>query len=280
MNVQLPQPTVEEVGRYYDQITDFYHIVWGESIHVGYWPDPAVDLPMAEAQDQYTDVMASYIKLQPGQRLLDVGCGTGQPAIRLAQATGGEVVGITISALQVERANQRAQEQGVSGQVRFELADAMAIPADDESFDAAWALETIFHMPDRGQVFREIMRILRPGGRLVIAEAFERAPLTDEQRAVIWGGVMANSYITLEAYERAVQEAGLVIDKTIDITTQTNNSLPKTIEALNRPDKQEQLRAFYDDDFIAMIQQAWSDLVDEYRRTMGYMMIVAHKPDQ
>lgn len=89
---------------------------------------------------------------------------------------------------------------------------------------------------------------------------------------------MATSYITLDAYVQAIQKAGFVVEDAIDITAQTNNSLPKTIEALDRPDKQEQLCAFYDEEFIAMIKHAWTDVVDEYRRAMGYMMIVAHKP--
>lgn len=273
----LPNLSAEDVGRYYDQITAFYHIIWGESIHVGYWPDPAENISMEDAQDHYTDLMIHHLRIQPGEQLLDVGCGTGEPALRLIRTTGAKVTGITISQVQVDSANQRAREQGLSDSAHFELVDAMMLPYEDESFDAAWALETLFHMPDRGQVLREIARVLRPGGRLVIAEAIETGTITDEQRAILWNGVQANSYITFDAYVQAVKAAGFSVDKEVDITHHTNNTLNWTMKRLEEPDRQAQLCTYYDEEFITMVRQAWKDVVDEYRATMGYMMLTAHK---
>jgi len=97
--MEIRKPTIEDISRHYDLMTDFYHIVLGESIHVGYWPDPNDPLDLPLAQECYTDLMIRRMPLQPGQRLLDVGCGTGQPVVRLAQATDGSVVGITINGI-------------------------------------------------------------------------------------------------------------------------------------------------------------------------------------
>ncbi|MFP4441084.1 MAG: SAM-dependent methyltransferase [Chloroflexaceae bacterium] len=125
------KPTIEDISRHYDLMTEFYHIVLGESIHVGYWPDPAEPLELPVAQECYTDLMIQRMPLQPGQRLLDVGCGTGQPAVRLAQATDGLVVGITINRNQVERATLRGQASGVTDRAVIDQMPALFRPIHD-----------------------------------------------------------------------------------------------------------------------------------------------------
>lgn len=278
MTEQQRIPTIEDIAAYYDQMTDFYATLWGESIHVGYWPDSASDISLEAAQDCYTDLMISRLSVQPGQRVLDVGCGTGEPAIRLSQQMGVEVVGITISHLQVARANARATRRGVPNQVRFEFINAMHLPYSPATFDAAWALESIFHMPDRSQVLREIKRVLRPGGRLVIAEAVEIGPMTDAERRVLWAGVQATSYITPAAYIQTLQAAEFSVQEVIDISAHTHKTLAKTVEAIHQPERTERLLTLYDQDFVTLMKQVWTDVVDSYQGKMGYMVFVAQKP--
>src|SRR6185436_18029774 len=94
----------------------------------------------------------------------------GAPAVRLAKASGAGVVGISVSEQDVRLANERARTEGVSDRVRFEQANMLALPFPDNTFDHAMALESIVHVPDRMRALREIARVLRPGGRIVLTD--------------------------------------------------------------------------------------------------------------
>ncbi|MGL5032720.1 MAG: methyltransferase domain-containing protein, partial [Microcystaceae cyanobacterium] len=88
-----------------------------------------------------------------------------------------------------KRAKERALEQGLAAQVHFEVANALEMPFADASFDWVWSLESGEHMPNKSQFLRECYRVLKPGGRLILATWCHRptnslaGPLTaDEQR--------------------------------------------------------------------------------------------------
>lgn len=185
MPTQNTLPVPEEVGKLYDRLTAMDTEGQGGSLHLGYWDLDALDVPLTEAADRLTDMMAERLQLSAGQRVLDVGCGLGQPAARIAAADGVHVTGLSISQDQVKRATELAEKAGLAAQLEFQHGDAMKLPFADESFDAAIAIESIFHMPDREQVLSEIARVLKPGGRLTLTDFFARAPIpADQQEAV------------------------------------------------------------------------------------------------
>jgi cyclopropane fatty-acyl-phospholipid synthase-like methyltransferase len=140
------------VGEFYDQVSDMLSEVLGGNLHFGYWRDAADDSSMTQAAERMTDIMINKLGVTTGQKVLDVGCGTGQPACRLARARGVTVTGVTLSQHQVELANRRAGAAGLGDQVTFQLADAMKLPFEPESFDAAWFFESLPHMTDKLQV--------------------------------------------------------------------------------------------------------------------------------
>jgi SAM-dependent methyltransferase len=160
-------PSVAEITAQYDKIGDITANLLGENIHLGYWRDDADQSSVQEATDRVSDMVFDRIKVSVGDRVLDVGCGNGRPAARLAGSTRAEVVGITNSEHHLRQARARAKP--AAGQVSFEFADAMEMPFHDETFDAAMAIESITLMPDPAAAIREIARVLRPGGRIGIA---------------------------------------------------------------------------------------------------------------
>lgn len=269
-------PTPDEVGAYYDLMGSFYATLWGENIHVGYWTGPDDTSSNIEAQDRLTDLLIEKVGLTTGQTLLDVGCGVGRPAIRLCQRTGASVTGITVSADQAARATRLADQNGVAERVRFRRADAMAIPFEDESFDAAWAFESLLHMPDRQQVLREIWRVLRPGGTFALTDVTEEQPLSDEQRALLYGSFMLRSLETIDRYPALVSAAGFVVDEVIDISAHTKRTLQFVSDALTQ--KRDEIRALYGDDLLATLEQAWPQLAVIQRDYLGYVVLVARKP--
>ncbi|MFF2376870.1 SAM-dependent methyltransferase [Streptomyces xiamenensis] len=219
-------PTPQAVGEFYDANNRAITEIYGGSMHYGYWLGPDDTSDFATAGERLTDLLIGRLGAGPGSEVLDLGCGTGGPGVRLARATGARVTGVSISAGDVALAGARAAAEGVAGQVRFELADAMELPYGDASFDAVLAFESIVHLPDRGRALREIARVLRPGGRLVLTDLVERgAPKEDEhkRRAVaemlaIW---RAAPMTRAEDYPGFARDAGLVIDEITDITEHT-----------------------------------------------------------
>ncbi|MFQ3633537.1 SAM-dependent methyltransferase [Roseiflexus sp.] len=273
---EIVHPTSEAVGAHYDLMGPFYATLWGDNIHVGYWTGPDDTSSNIEAQDRLTDLLISKVNLNAGQTLLDVGCGVGRPAIRLSLQTGAAVTGITVSADQVARATALADAYGVVDRVRFQLADAMALPFDDASFDAAWAFESLLHMPDREHVLREIWRVLRPGGRFVLTDVTEEQPLSNEQRTLLYKSFMLSSLETIERYPSLVTAVGFIVHEVIDISAHTKRTLQCVRDALAQ--KRDEIRALYGDDLLAMLEQAWPQLAVIQRDYLGYLVLVAQKP--
>ena len=146
------------VNRYYDLVTDFYEFGWGRSFHFA--PRRKGESFNASLlRHQY--FLAERLSLKPGMQVLDVGCGVGGPMANLARHTGASFFGINNNAYQVERAKLHTRD--VESLCRFIHGDYMQIPEGDERFDAAFAIESMPHAPDKTAAFREILRVLRPG---------------------------------------------------------------------------------------------------------------------
>lgn len=113
----------------------------------------------------------TLLDLLPGDRALDVGCGTGDEVIALAEELGptGRAVGADASATMVAVGRRRAIEEGIAA--TFVQADAQHLPFADASFDGVRAERLLQHVPDADLALRELVRVARAGGRIVLWEA-------------------------------------------------------------------------------------------------------------
>jgi cyclopropane fatty-acyl-phospholipid synthase-like methyltransferase len=272
-------PTTVEVGQYYDTLGAFYQILWGDSIHFGYWPDPTdANVSMAQAQALFTELLINELGVQAGQKVLDVGCGTGQPGVQLAQTAGALVTGITVSQTQVAAAQQRSAAAGTADSARFELVNAMELPYADASFDAAWAFESIFHMPSRAQVFREMARVVRPGGRVAVADFVTLRPMTQAEIDIAYPAFAVSEIGSLEGYIDDLKAAGFTNVTCRDVTVNTiRPSNRATLANLQSEPHQEQLRSVYGDAQVATFLGGW-DAIRTVNETLAYIVLTADRP--
>ncbi|HSW12478.1 MAG TPA: methyltransferase domain-containing protein [Solimonas sp.] len=165
-----------DVARYYDQTLRHYRFLWdmdrSQALHYGFW-GPGVR-SLREALAHENQVLADRLRLGPDARLLDAGCGVGGSSLYLAQRFGCEVTGITLSAEQLRLCETNAREAGLEKQLQFRLMDFQKTDFEDASFDAVWFVESFCHSPDKAALLREMHRVLKPGGQLLIADYFRR----------------------------------------------------------------------------------------------------------
>uniref|UniRef100_A0A7S2ARH3 Methyltransferase domain-containing protein n=1 Tax=Pycnococcus provasolii TaxID=41880 RepID=A0A7S2ARH3_9CHLO len=201
-----------QVGKEYDAwhdegILEYY---WGEHIHLGYYSDEEraegyKKKDFKQAKYDFIDEMFHWgtqpIDTSNVKTVLDVGCGIGGTSRYLAKKLlpNATVTGITISEKQVERATQLAKEQDVPN-AKFELMDALNMEYPDNSFDMVWACESGEHMPDKTKYVNEMIRVLKPGGRLIIATWCQRDNLEELKASGTSEEVMANAYENLVGF--------------------------------------------------------------------------------
>ena len=129
--------------------------------------------------------------LQPGEQVLDLGSGAGTDSLVAAQMVGstGRVVGIDMTPEMVTTARDSAQAMGAEN-VEFREGEAEELPFSDGSFDVVISNGVIDLVPDKDAVFSELHRVLRPGGRLQLADVTIQQPVSEEGRRNIdlWTG--------------------------------------------------------------------------------------------
>ena len=143
--------------------------LWGEHIHLGFYP-PSKNIDFRKAKVKFVHELVSWSgldKLPRGSRILDIGCGIGGSSRILANYYGFNVTGITISEEQVKRARELTSSDC---KCNFKVMDALDLKFEDGTFDGVWSVEAGAHMNNKDKFADEMLRILRPGGYLALAD--------------------------------------------------------------------------------------------------------------
>ena len=183
--------SLDSVANAYDKWTNdsLLETLWGEHIHLGYYSKDFKKQDFRQAKIDFVHKLVDWTglnNLPKGSRILDVGCGIGGSSRILANDYGFDVVGITISSAQVIRAKQLTSD---NLSCSFEVMNALDIKFADGSFDGVWSVEAGPHMPDKQLYADQMLRVLRPGGILSIADWNKRdsleRPITQFEKIIL-----------------------------------------------------------------------------------------------
>lgn len=216
------------VDNYYNLTTDFYQFGWGNSFH---FASRKRGEGFKASLLRHEHFLADRMSLQPGMKVLDVGCGVGGPMLNLARYSGASFVGLNSNAYQIKCAKSNIRDD-VESLCSFIEADFMQIPANDGSYDGAIAIESMPHAPNRADAFREIRRILRPGSLFAcyewcLTDLFD--PGNDEHLSIKKNIELGNGLPDLASIvevRAALHEVGFEIVEDRDVALDSDPGMP------------------------------------------------------
>lgn len=166
-----------DTKQYYNDTQISYNLFWMNkknlAMHYGFWDKNTKKLHDALINEN--EVFADKLEIKKGDTVLDAGCGVGGSAIWIAEKYGAKVTGITVVDKQVKQATKNAKNRNVDNRVNFEAMDYCKTNFPDEAFDKIYAMESSCYAPDKQVFLKEMNRLLKPGGKLLLADVFSES---------------------------------------------------------------------------------------------------------
>jgi sarcosine/dimethylglycine N-methyltransferase len=162
------QATAQYRAMYDTALSMLLSKIWGGNLHMGLFKDP--DEPLLDAQMRANAHMAKPAALKPGQRVIEAACGVGSTARYLAKNFAVRVQATNIAEMQLTEGRELTAQAGLSNLIEFSYADYHELPFPDASFDVWWCQEALLYAIDKRRVFNEAIRVVRPGGHLIMSD--------------------------------------------------------------------------------------------------------------
>jgi ubiquinone/menaquinone biosynthesis C-methylase UbiE len=159
-----------------------------------------------------SDDIPRLLGLTPESKVLEIGCGSGRYALRVAETTGSRVLGVDVNSFGIANANELARQRKLIALARFEECDvSKQLPFSDCEFDAAFANDVLCHIPERPPLFQELLRILKPGGRFLFSDALVIGGLISSEELAIRSSIGKYVFSPAGENERLLTNAGFRI---------------------------------------------------------------------
>jgi cyclopropane fatty-acyl-phospholipid synthase-like methyltransferase len=237
----------------------------------------------AHDQDHYgglaaNDAIAEAAEIAPGMKVADFCAGLGGPARYFAYRCGADVTGIELTPERVRGAQMLTALVGLSDRVRVIEGNVQLPSLSDASVDAVVSQEAFLHVPDKAAAIGQAFRLLKPGGRFAFTDWIVHRPLADDDAALMWEGLAAQTLQSIGRYEALLRDAGFHIVSVKDLTEEWGVILAERLamyrklraeaEAHGTPSGPDAFHRAYVR-FVALMQE----------RTLGGARFAAQKPD-
>jgi len=167
------------------------------------------------------EALLKELKPQNGMKVLDIGSGNGETVLAIAEKVGptGKAVGVDFSPEGVALAKERAKEQKLEKIAEFHQANALKLPFPDNSFDAVISECVVCLIQDKQEALNEKVRVLKPGGRVIMHDVINWAPMPKAMREdpKLYCGCIGGA-VSLDEYVEMMKKAGLTDIKTVDFS--------------------------------------------------------------
>jgi ubiquinone/menaquinone biosynthesis C-methylase UbiE len=240
---------------------------------------PGIHLGGREA----TRTLLEMCQLDTQSYVLDVGCGPGNTACLIAQQYGVRVLGIDISEVMIDQANQRARRLGVEDKVEFRVADIFQLPFEDNSFDVAIAESVLTPLPgDKKQALLEIARVIRPGGLIGVNEGTVDPSAPPEYFALLDEHPAIYGHFTAETLRNLFEESGLEV---IHLTETREAGSSSALKELGCRGLLSFMVRTYPKILLKLLRDARfreasrvdDQITKDYKQYMGYTLVVGRK---
>jgi len=188
------------------------------------------------------EALLKELRPKKGMRVLDIGSGSGETVLAIAEKVGptGKAVGIDFSSEGVALARERAKERNLENIAEFHQSNALELPFPDNSFDAAISECVVCLIQDKQKALNEKVRVLKPGGRVIMHDVITWAPMPQAMREdqKLYCGCIGGA-VSLDEYVEMMKKAGLTDIKTVDFTKDVKKMMNVGIvaQALNLEDE-------------------------------------------
>jgi len=204
----------QKIINYYETCDVDYQLVWNLeksfAMHFGYWDKTVKNF--AQALEAENRLLAEKASIKSSDLVLDAGCGVGGSSIFLAKNYKCRALGITLSEKQVGQASCFARRNGVETKTSFQAMDFENMDFPANKFDVVWAIESVCHAKSKKKFIQEAFRVLKPGGRLIVADGFQVKGVggkADRQIMNQWlSGWSVDFLETKENFEKFLRDSG------------------------------------------------------------------------
>jgi len=213
--------------RYYNETYDDYALNWSKDhLHYGFWYEDTVS--HEESLVNTIKEVIHYLALRPGERFLDAGCGVGGTCRYIVENIGIKTVGITLSKRLFDTAKVLSKNTVNRSLLEIHLKDFNDTGFEDAAFDKILGLESICHARDKSIFAKEAHRLLKKGGRLVVADSFQVREDLDEEEERMYEQVLEGWAIPnktgVDQFRKVLETGGFTTIQCIDKTPLINKS--------------------------------------------------------
>ncbi len=212
-----------DIADYYDQTEVHYRRFWKLrnhfAIHYGIWGKGV--RTFGQALENTNRILAEKAGIESSHVVLDAGCGIGGSAFYLARNFGCHVTGISLSQKQIDTAGRISKTLSLDHRLQFEVQDFTNTGYRANRFDVVWALESAGSAPDKKAFLQEAHRLLKPGGKLILADYFKNRdkPASDQPLLDSWLKLWAISdLVTTGSFRLLLENSGFQDQHVFDYT--------------------------------------------------------------